>query len=208
MAGVKIAAGKELASLEFFAGIPAGDLAVLAAKLQPLHAVPGEVLMRQGQQAVSFAIIASGRVEIKHVGWDGQVLVAELPAGLIVGEIGLLRHRLRTATVTAKDDVRGYLGYHDAFECMLAMPILAERMVRTARQRLAALITPIPVTAKDGTELLLRPCCPATPSASSRVVRRSRGKPCTGVSYPAAVPRRRNWPTYSRSTTSTTSYGS
>ncbi len=67
MAGVKIAASTELASLEFFAGIPADDLAVLAAKLQPLHAVPGEVLMRQGQQAVSFAIIASGRVEIRHV---------------------------------------------------------------------------------------------------------------------------------------------
>ena len=160
MAGVKVAAGKELGSLEFFAGIPAGDLVVLAAKLQPLHAVAGEVLMRQGQEAVSFAIIASGRVEIKHVGPDGQVLLAELPAGLIVGEIGLLRHRLRTATVTAKDDVRGYLGYHDAFECMLAMPILAERMVRTARQRLAALITPIPVTAKDGTELFLRPVLP------------------------------------------------
>jgi CRP-like cAMP-binding protein len=160
MADVNIVAAEELASLEFFADIPAGDLAVLAAKLRPLHAVPGEVLMRQGQQGVSFAVIASGGVEIRHVDSDGQVLVAELPAGLIVGEIALLRRAPRTATVIAKDDVRGYLGYHDAFECMLAMPILAERMVRTARQRLAALITPIPVTAKDGTELLLRPVLP------------------------------------------------
>jgi CRP-like cAMP-binding protein len=160
MAGVKVAAGKELGSLEFFAGIPAGDLAVLAAKLQPLHAVADEVLMRQGQEAVSFAIIVSGRVEIRHVEPDGQVLVAELPAGLIVGEIALLRHAHRNATVTAKDDVRGYLGYHDAFESMLAMPILAERMVRTARQRLAALITPIPVMTKDGTKLFLRPVLP------------------------------------------------
>jgi CRP-like cAMP-binding protein len=153
-------AAEELGSLEFFADIPAGDLAVLATKLRPLHAVPGEVLMRQGEQAMSFAVIASGRVEIRHVGSDGQVLVAELPAGLIVGEIALLRRARRTATVTAKDDVRGYLGYHDAFECMLAMPILAERMVRTARQRLAAFITPIPVTANDGTELVLRPVLP------------------------------------------------
>ena len=160
IAGVNIAAAEELASLEFFADIPAGDLAILAPKLQPLHAIPGEVLMRQGQQAVSFVIIASGRVEIRHVGSDGQVLVAELPAGLIVGEIALLRRARRTATVTAKDEVSGYLGYHNAFECMLAMPILAERMVRTARQRLAALITPIPVTANDGTELFLRPVLP------------------------------------------------
>jgi CRP-like cAMP-binding protein len=160
MAGVKMAAGKELASLEFFAGIPPGDLTVLAAKLQPLHVAPGEVLMRQGEHAESFAIIASGRVEIRHVGSDGPGLVAELPPGLIVGEIALLRRAHRNATVTAKDDVRGYVGYHDAFECMLAMPILAERMVDTARQRLAAFITPIPVTTKDGTELLLRPVLP------------------------------------------------
>jgi CRP-like cAMP-binding protein len=160
MDGVKIVAAEELGSLEFFAGIPTGDLAVLAAKLQPLHAVPGEVLMRQGEPAASFAVIVSGRVEMRHVGSDGRVLVAELPTGLIVGEIALLRRARRNATVTAKDDVRGYLGDHDAFECMLAMPILAERMVRTARQRLAAFITPIPVTANDGTELLLRPVLP------------------------------------------------
>ena len=43
---------------------------------------------------------------------------------------------------------------------MLAIPDIAERMVRTARQRLAAFITPIPVRAKDGTELFLRPVLP------------------------------------------------
>jgi len=160
MAGVNIAGAEELGSLEFFADIPAADLALLATKLQPLHAVPGEVLMRQGEQAMSFAVIASGRIEVRHVGLDGEVLVAELPAGLIVGEIALLRRARRTATVTAKDHVRGYLGYHDAFESMLAIPILAERMVRTARQRLAGLITPIPITANDGTELFLRPVLP------------------------------------------------
>jgi protein lysine acetyltransferase len=160
MAEVNKVAVEELASLDFFADISTGNLADLATKLQPLHVAPGEVLMRQGQEAVSFAVIASGRIEIRHVGLDGQVLVVELPAGLIVGEIGLLRRTLRTATVLAKDDVRGYLGYHDAFECMLATPILAERMVRTARQRLAAFITPIAVIVNDGTELLLRPVLP------------------------------------------------
>jgi CRP-like cAMP-binding protein len=150
----------DLAALHVFADIPAEDLAALAANLEPLHAAAGEVLMRQGERAVSFAIIASGRLEIRHVGADGQLAVTELPPGTIVGEIALLRNASRMATVIAKDDVCGYVGYDVAFECMLAMPVVAERMVRTARQRLAAYIAPIPVSAEDGAGLLLRPVLP------------------------------------------------
>jgi CRP-like cAMP-binding protein len=151
---------EELAALQVFADIPAQDLAALAANLEPLHAAAGEILMRQGELALSFSIIASGRVEIRHVGPDGQVVVTELSSGTIVGEIALLRDAPRTATVIAKDDVRGYVGYNCAFECMLAMPVVANRMVRTARQRLAAYIAPIALSADDGAELLLRPVLP------------------------------------------------
>ena len=151
---------EQLAALQVFADTPAQDLAALAANLEPLHVAAGEVLIRQGEQAASFLIITSGRVEIRHVGPDGQVAVTELSPGLIVGEIGLLRNAARTATVIAKDDVRGYVGYNGAFECMLAMPVVAERMVRTARQRLAAYIAPIPVSAEHGAGLLLRPVLP------------------------------------------------
>jgi CRP-like cAMP-binding protein len=150
----------ELAALEVFADIPVENLAALATKLQPLHATAGEALMRQGEQAKSFTIVASGRVEIRHAGPDGRVTVTELSPGLVVGEIALLRHAPRTATVIAKDDVRGYLGYNGAFECMLAIPAVADRMIRTARQRLAAYITPIPVGVDEGAELLLRPVLP------------------------------------------------
>jgi CRP-like cAMP-binding protein len=160
MSGLTAVGAEELAALDVFAGIPAEDLVALAAHLEPLHAAPGEVLMRQGEYALSFVIIASGRVEISHVGPDGVVAVAELSAGLIVGEIALLRHAPRTATVIANDDVCGYIGYQSAFECMLAIPDIAERLIRTARQRLAAFITPIPVRAKDGTRLFLRPVLP------------------------------------------------
>jgi CRP-like cAMP-binding protein len=159
-AGVSAVCTEELAALQVFADIPAQNLAALAAKLEPLHAAAGEVLMRQGEDAVSFSIITSGRVEIRHVSPGGEVVVTELSPATIVGEIALLRHAPRTATVIAKDDVRGYVGYNDAFECMLAMPAVADRMVRTARQRLAAYVAPIPVSAGDGAELLLRPVLP------------------------------------------------
>ncbi len=150
----------ELSALDVFAGMPAQDLAALADQLPPLRAAAGEVLMRQGETASSFSIITSGRVEIRHVGPDGQATATELSPGTIVGEIALLRGKPRTATVIAKDDVRGYVGYDGAFERMLATPVVAERMVRTARQRLIAYIDPIPLSAKDGTEFLLRPVLP------------------------------------------------
>jgi len=159
-AGVSAVSAKQLAALEVFADIPVEDLARLAANLKPMQVLAGEVLMRQGDRAESFAIITSGRVEIKHVGPDGQVAVTELSPGLIVGEIALLRNAPRTATVIAKDDVRGYVGYNRAFECMLATPVIADRLVRTARQRLAAYIAPIPVSVEDGVEVLLRPVLP------------------------------------------------
>lgn len=151
---------EELAALNVFADIRAEDLAALAANLEPLHVAAGEVLMRQGERAVSFAIIASGRVEIRHVGTDGQIAVTELSPATIVGEIALLRNVPRTATVIAKDDVCGFVGYDVAFECMLAVPMLADRMVRTARQRLAAYIVPIPVSARGAARLWLRPVLP------------------------------------------------
>ena len=159
-AGGSAASTADLAALSVFADIPVENLSALAANLEPLHAAAGEVLMRQGEQAESFSIITSGRVEIRHVSPDGQVAVCELASGTIVGEIALLRHASRTATVIAKDNVSGYVGRNGAFECMLAIPDIADRMVRTARQRLAAYIEPIPVSAEDGAQLLLRPVLP------------------------------------------------
>ena len=146
--------------LDVFVDIPTEQLAALAANLKPLHAVAGEALMRQGDPAESFAIVTSGRLEVRHVGRAGQTSVTELSPGLVVGEIAFLRQTSRTATVIAKDDVCGYIGDNCAFESMLAIPTIAERMVRTARQRLAAYIAPIPISVEGHTDLLLRPVLP------------------------------------------------
>jgi CRP-like cAMP-binding protein len=149
----------ELGALPVFAGIPTDDLSALAADLAPVRAPAGEVLMRQGDEAVSFLIIASGEVEIRHTDDDGQTLVASLSEGLI-GEIALLRNAPRTATVVATDEVAGYLGYEAAFQHLLQIPGIAPQLVRTARQRLAAFLTPVPIETSDGTELMLRPVLP------------------------------------------------
>jgi protein lysine acetyltransferase len=150
----------ELAALDIFKGCPPEDLMPLAASLQPLRAAMGQVLMQQGEQAVSFLLISTGAAEIRHVGDDDAVTVEQVSAGTIVGEIALLRDIPRTATVTTTEPLTGWIGDNDAFARMVHIPGIMDRLVRTVRQRLAAFLTPIPVTVRDGTGLLLRPVLP------------------------------------------------
>lgn len=116
--------------------------------------------MQQGELAVSFLLIGSGRAEVTHIGDDGHDTVAELAPGLIVGEIALLRDAPRTATVVATEPLTGWVGGREAFATMLEVPGMVDRLVRTARQRMAAFIAPIPVPMRDGTVLHLRPVLP------------------------------------------------
>ncbi len=151
---------ERLAAMEIFSGCSAVQLRDVARRLRPLHATSGQVLMRQGERAVSFVLIESGRAEVRHLGDDGEETLDELGAGSIVGEIALLRDEPRTATVAALDSVDGYIGDEDTFTEIAELPDVGERLIRTARQRLAAYISPLPFRFGADTELMLRPVLP------------------------------------------------
>ena len=156
-----------LAEMGLFEGCTPEQLQALAERLRPVRAEAGQVLMRQGEQAVSFVLIHSGRAAVSHTGDDGEVVLDEVGAGAIVGEIALLRDKPRTATVTATEALSGYLGDKRAFALMADLPGVSERLLRTVRQRLAAFIEPIEVAFRDGTGLLLRPVLPGDSERSA-----------------------------------------
>ncbi|MGV0744897.1 GNAT family N-acetyltransferase [Mycolicibacterium sp. XJ870] len=160
MAELTEASVDDLAVLEFFAGIRPSLLAPLAAQLRQMSAAPGQVLIRQGDQAVTFMLISSGRVQVTHEVPDGEPTVLDIEPGLIVGELALLRDAPRTATVVATDAVTGWVGDLDAFDTILHLPGMFDRIVRIARQRLAAFITPIPVQVRNDDWFYLRPVLP------------------------------------------------
>jgi CRP-like cAMP-binding protein len=149
-----------LAEMELFEDCSAEQLHAVAERLAPLRAVAGQVLMKQGDEALSFILIHTGRAEIRRTGEDDAVVLDEVPAGQIVGEIALLRGKPRTATVTAAESMTGYIGDDKVFAAMADLPGVSERLLRTVRQRLAAYVTPIAVTLTDGSALLLRPVLP------------------------------------------------
>lgn len=156
-----------LAEMGLFTDCSAGQLTAVAERLRPLRADPGQVLMRQGEDAAFFILLQSGAVKVSHTGDDGIVIVDEASAGVIVGEIALLRDKPRTATVTATEPVTGFIGDEKAFATLVDLPGVSERLLRIVRQRLAAFITPIPVSFKEDTELLLRPVLPGDSERSN-----------------------------------------
>jgi CRP-like cAMP-binding protein len=157
----------ELAAMDVFDGCSVTELEPLAALLQPLEVATGHVLMRQGDQAVSFLLIESGQAEVRHLSEDGTEIVAEVEAGAIIGEIALLRATPRTATVAATTSLSGFVGNQDAFAVLVELPGIADRLVRTARQRLAGYAVPIPVLLADGSGLMLRPVLPGDSARTS-----------------------------------------
>jgi CRP-like cAMP-binding protein len=149
-----------LAGLSVFADCFPADLYALATELTPICAPAGVVLMRQGDPAEEFLIIDRGLVHVHHEGAEGFSFEAEVGQGRIIGELALLRSSPRSATVEVVDNLDGWVGGRQAFESLIGLPGVLRTMIRTARQRLAAFITPVPVRLRDGTELLLRPVLP------------------------------------------------
>jgi MFS family permease len=96
---------RRLADVQMFAGLPPGrvETAMRAASLRKM--ATGESIIRQGDPADNFYVIADGRVEVTQTAEDGQPrLLRQMAAGEIFGEIGLLSRVPRTASVTAVTD--------------------------------------------------------------------------------------------------------
>src|SRR5262245_43138213 len=67
---------------------------------------PGAVVFREGTQGNCFYILKAGEIEIyKNYGGKGQILLATVPAGRVIGEVSGLDGGLRTATAVAKSQV-------------------------------------------------------------------------------------------------------
>ena len=149
----------DLARCEVLTAAARADLESLAKLLTPFAAPAGTLLLRRGDVAGHFLLITSGSARVA-VGEEGAQTVAVVAGGSIVGEMALLRATRRSATVTAMTETRGLKGGRAGFTRLLAIPGVLEKVVTTARQRLAAGMVLVPVTLRDGTTAGLRPVYP------------------------------------------------
>ncbi|MBL9023644.1 MAG: cytochrome P450 [Myxococcales bacterium] len=112
--------------------------------LSAVDAAPGEVLVRQGEAAHHFYVLAQGEVEVLHETPDGRpVKLATLRAPDCFGEIGLLEGRPRTATVRAGQGGARVLALdRHAFHSLIAGADARTDLASLATQRLASQVSP------------------------------------------------------------------
>lgn len=91
-----------LRRVPFFDGLSSRHLARIDRHLDEVNVEPGRVLTEQGEGAYEAFIVADGVAEIRQ---GGKVL-RDTEVGELIGEIGILKRSLRTATVVAKTPMR------------------------------------------------------------------------------------------------------
>jgi NADH:ubiquinone reductase (H+-translocating) len=98
----------------------------------------GDYVYRQGDPAMNFYAVEKGEVEVVRQGPDGagEELVAVLGPGDFFGEMALLEHRPRSASVRARTDVEvTTLGAHVFSRLSQSLTPLQQRLVESLRRR-------------------------------------------------------------------------
>lgn len=111
-----------------FSGCSKKELAAIAKASEQITVGDGHTLMKQDEPSREAFVILSGRAVVKRNGRK----VAELGPGDAVGELGLLDHGVRTATVVTDGptDVL-VIGPREFSGILDEVPSLARRLTRT-----------------------------------------------------------------------------
>jgi NTE family protein/lysophospholipid hydrolase len=93
-----------LAATPLFGGLGKPLLEHLFSQLEPVRVPAGATLFAQGEPGDSLFVVVVGRLRVSVATPSGVKVVSELSRGDVVGEIALLSHRPRSATVRAVRD--------------------------------------------------------------------------------------------------------
>jgi CRP-like cAMP-binding protein len=131
--GVPRARLELLAKVPFFEGLPRKVLARIDSHVDEVEVPAGRKLTEQGTGAYEAFVIADGVAEVKV----GDEVVAETTVGELIGEIGVLQNKLRTATVTAKTPMRLLVINPRELNWLFENPKLAERVEKNLQKHLS-----------------------------------------------------------------------
>jgi CRP/FNR family transcriptional regulator, cyclic AMP receptor protein len=122
-----------LARVPLFADLSKKHLRQVRSLATRVDVSPGRVLTREGGAGHEFIIVLEGEVEVRQ----GDEVVTTCGAGNYVGEIALIDHRPRTATVVATSPaVLDVIGQREFAELLADEPEIAEKIRATAARRL------------------------------------------------------------------------
>ena len=125
-----------LRAVELFRHCTPKELTRLASITDQAVLETGQVLCRQGEVATAAFVIDDGEANVKI----GEQVISTVAAGGIVGEMGLLDYRPRSATVVARTPMKVYVIDARRFESVLEdTPTLARNLLRELTARIRGL---------------------------------------------------------------------
>jgi len=125
-----------LRASQLFAHLPDDELARLVDMSEPMRLREGERLLTEGTEAHEFFVIVEGEVSVTKRSGEGEVPIAVVGPGGIVGEMAVIEGRARNASVTARTDVTVLRVPSDALTSVLDRPDTALAILRTVMARL------------------------------------------------------------------------
>jgi CRP-like cAMP-binding protein len=126
-----------LRGLKLLTGLSTNQLEDVSRKLKPVRFRQGEVIIRENTPGDQMFFIESGRVRVVHGEGSQRLVLAELRAGDLFGEMALLTGSPRSASVIAESEVDLWsLSQADFDELVTAYPNLALALSRLLSERL------------------------------------------------------------------------
>ncbi len=121
-----------LKSIPLFAELSDAEQEQVSRWADEVDVPEGKHLVEEGQFAYEFFVIESGTAAVRH----GDEVIAELGPGDFFGEIALLEHVRRTASVVATSPMRAVVMFGRDFRAMEAeMPAVAARITGAIEER-------------------------------------------------------------------------
>jgi CRP-like cAMP-binding protein len=123
-----------LGQTTLFAGLSRKQLAELAKVTEDMEVAAGKPLVREGETGREFFVIVDGEADVTS---DGETL-RRLGPGDFFGEIALVEHVPRTASVTASTPLRFFVLTSQAFWSLLDhQPEIQREILRVLARRVA-----------------------------------------------------------------------
>lgn len=125
-----------LKRVPLFEGLSKKELTQIATASEDLDLPAGRILIKEGGLAREFFVLVEGSVDVTRGG--KRLIVRSAPD--FVGEIGLIAHSRRTATVTAATPVRCFvLTSRDFRRTLDDNPSIERKLMRALAERLVDL---------------------------------------------------------------------
>jgi CRP-like cAMP-binding protein len=129
------AAVDDLRGVGLFEGLTEKDLGHVADLAEPVEAEPGALLMQQGALGLECFVILDGSAGV----YAGSHHIATVGAGSVVGEMALIDHRPRNATVRAETTMKLLAFDVAAFKHLLEdLPAAKAKITELLQARAAA----------------------------------------------------------------------